>query len=140
LSNTTSPCVSGTAFISPEMIGPQSTPDIHPEPGRIAMPNAVRRINELPFDLLARLHNSQHCTTIGIIIATLSVLLCSEFCQLAQLTKYLMKIAKFSCIIPQMGEDVFVELKTIQILGIGHSVIRGLVTTRSMVSPRALSV
>lgn len=32
-----------------------------------------------------------------------------------------------------MAEDVFVELKTIQILGIGHSVIRGLVTTRSMV-------
>jgi len=56
------------------MIGPQSTPDIHPEPGRIAIPNAVRSINELPFEPFWSLQSSQHCTAIGIIIATLTVL------------------------------------------------------------------
>jgi len=58
----------------PEIIGPQSVPVSHPEPGSIAIPNAVRIINELPFEPFAILYSSQHCTAIGIIMAILTVL------------------------------------------------------------------
>jgi len=56
------------------MIGPASNPDINPDPGTSAIANAVSIISELPFEPFSSLHSSQHCTAMGITIATRTVI------------------------------------------------------------------